>query len=80
MQRESVTQSILVAACLCLVCSTFVSSAAVLLRPAQQANKVRQMQKRRAPGGRTLRRRDADFGALQEGGYANRRFGYGPVC
>jgi Na+-transporting NADH:ubiquinone oxidoreductase subunit C len=45
MQRESVAQSVLVAACLCLVCSLLVSSAAVLLRPKQQANKQRQMQK-----------------------------------
>jgi Na+-transporting NADH:ubiquinone oxidoreductase subunit C len=45
MQRESVARSVLVAACLCLVCSLLVSSAAVLLRPKQEANKLRQMQK-----------------------------------
>lgn len=43
MQRESVGQSVLVAFCLCLVCSVLVSSAAVVLQPRQQANKVRQM-------------------------------------
>lgn len=44
MQRESVAQSILVATCLCIVCSVLVSTAAVKLRPLQQGNKVRQMQ------------------------------------
>ena len=45
MQRESVGQSLLVATCLCIVCSVLVSSAAVLLKPQQEANKLRQMQK-----------------------------------
>ena len=45
MQRESVLRSLLVATCLCIVCSVLVSSAAVLLKPLQQANKLRQMQK-----------------------------------
>ncbi len=44
MQRESVFQSFLVAACLCIVCSVLVSTAAVKLKPLQDANKLRQMQ------------------------------------
>jgi Na+-transporting NADH:ubiquinone oxidoreductase subunit C len=42
MQRDSVTNTFLVATGLCVVCSVLVSSAAVLLRPAQEANKVRE--------------------------------------
>jgi Na+-transporting NADH:ubiquinone oxidoreductase subunit C len=37
--KESVGNTIKVALLLCIVCSVFVSAAAVLLRPAQQANK-----------------------------------------
>ena len=44
MQRESVARSLLVATCLCVVCSVLVSSAAVLLKPVQEANKRRQME------------------------------------
>jgi len=43
MQRESVRQSLLVALAVCIVCSVLVSSAAVRLKPLQQANQVRQM-------------------------------------
>lgn len=44
MRRESFLQSLLVATCLCIVCSVLVSTAAVTLRPYQEANKKRQMQ------------------------------------
>ncbi len=44
MQRESVFRSLLVATCLCIVCSVLVSTAAVSLRPLQKANKLRLMQ------------------------------------
>ncbi len=43
MQRETVGRSLLVATCLCIVCSVFVSSAAVMLKPRQEANKQQQM-------------------------------------
>ena len=58
MQRESVTQSVLVATCLCLVCSTLVSSAAVLLRPAQTGQQSASDAEGRAAGGRAVRRRE----------------------
>lgn len=45
MQRESMARSLLVAFCLCVVCSVLVSSAAVLLRDRQERNKQLQMQK-----------------------------------
>lgn len=45
MQRESVSQSLLVATCLCIVCSVLVSSAAVLLKDRQEANKLKQIQR-----------------------------------
>ncbi len=46
MQRESVRSiRCWLPTCLCIVCSVLVSSAAVLLRPRQEANKLRQMQK-----------------------------------
>jgi Na+-transporting NADH:ubiquinone oxidoreductase subunit C len=45
MQRESMARSLLVALCLCVVCSVLVSSAAVSLRERQQTNRRRQMQK-----------------------------------
>lgn len=41
MPADSVSKTIFVAVALCLVASTIVSSAAVLLRPLQEANKVR---------------------------------------
>ncbi len=44
MQRESVGRSLLVATCLCIVCSVFVSSAAVMLKEKQDTNKRHQMQ------------------------------------
>lgn len=44
MQRESFLQSIIVATCLCIVCSVLVSTAAVVLKPLQKANKQRQLQ------------------------------------
>ncbi len=37
--NDSTSKTIIVALALCIVCSVFVSSAAVMLRPAQQANK-----------------------------------------
>lgn len=40
MSNESISKTFTVAAILCVVCAVFVSSAAVLLRPAQQANKL----------------------------------------
>lgn len=45
MQRDSVKQTFIVAACLCLVCSVLVSTAAVVLRPTQQKNKELDIQK-----------------------------------
>ena len=39
MQRDSFSRTILVATVLCVVCSVIVSSASVLLRPLQEANK-----------------------------------------
>ena len=45
MQTESPKQTMIVATCLCLVCSVLVSTAAVVLRPAQQAQKTRDIQK-----------------------------------
>jgi len=45
MQRESVLRSLMVATCLCIVCSVLVSSAAISLRPMQERNKLRQMQR-----------------------------------
>ncbi len=44
MQRESLGRSLLVATCLCIVCSVFVSSAAVVLKKRQDDNKLHQMQ------------------------------------
>ena len=41
MAKDTVKHTVLVALVLCLVCSIFVSAAAVLLRPAQQANAER---------------------------------------
>jgi Na+-transporting NADH:ubiquinone oxidoreductase subunit C len=43
MQRESVMRSLIVATCLCIVCSVLVSSAAVSLKPLQEKNKLEQM-------------------------------------
>ena len=40
MANESVTKTFVVALTLCIVCAVVVSSAAVLLRPAQEANKL----------------------------------------
>jgi Na+-transporting NADH:ubiquinone oxidoreductase subunit C len=40
MQRDSIANTFTVAACLCIVCSVVVSTAAVLLRPAQERNKL----------------------------------------
>ncbi|MBI1312170.1 Na(+)-translocating NADH-quinone reductase subunit C [bacterium] len=45
MQRDSNTQTMIVAACLCLVCSVLVSTAAVVLRPTQQENKTLDIQR-----------------------------------
>jgi Na+-transporting NADH:ubiquinone oxidoreductase subunit C len=45
MQRESVLNTFVVATCLCVVCSVIVSASAVFLRPAQEANKVREVRK-----------------------------------
>ncbi|MFT5325829.1 MAG: Na+-transporting NADH:ubiquinone oxidoreductase subunit C [Planctomycetaceae bacterium] len=45
MQTESPKQTMIVATCLCLVCSVLVSTAAVVLRPAQQIQKTRDIQK-----------------------------------
>ncbi|OHB80262.1 MAG: Na(+)-translocating NADH-quinone reductase subunit C [Planctomycetes bacterium RBG_16_64_10] len=45
MPRESFARTMVVATCLCVVCSVLVSSATVLLRPKQEANQKRQMQK-----------------------------------
>ena len=68
MQRESVLRSLLVATCLCIVCSVLVSSAAVVLKPLQEANKLRQMQKDVLIGGRTLSRRQSGLRAVRAGG------------
>ena len=43
--RDSTKRTFMVAASLCLVCSVLVSSAAVILRPAQQRNKQLDIQK-----------------------------------
>lgn len=40
MQRDSIANTFTVATCLCIVCSVVVSTAAVLLRPAQERNKA----------------------------------------
>jgi Na+-transporting NADH:ubiquinone oxidoreductase subunit C len=40
MQRDSIANTLGVALCLCIVCSVVVSTAAVVLRPAQERNKV----------------------------------------
>ena len=40
MANESVTKTFVVALTLCIVCAVVVSSAAVSLRPAQEANKL----------------------------------------
>lgn len=40
MSNESVSRTFIVATVLCVVCAVFVSSAAVMLRPAQKANKL----------------------------------------
>lgn len=45
MKTESPKQTMIVATCLCLVCSVLVSTAAVVLRPAQQEQKTRDIQK-----------------------------------
>jgi Na+-transporting NADH:ubiquinone oxidoreductase subunit C len=45
MQTESPKQTMIVATCLCLVCSVLVSTAAVVLRPAQQIQKTLDIQK-----------------------------------
>lgn len=45
MQTESPKQTIIVATCLCLVCSVLVSTAAVVLRPTQQIQKTLDIQK-----------------------------------
>ena len=45
MQTESNKQTLIVATCLCLVCSVMVSTAAVVLRPAQQIQKTLDIQK-----------------------------------
>ena len=45
MQTESPKQTMIVATCLCLVCSVLVSTAAVVLRPAQQIQKTQDIQK-----------------------------------
>lgn len=45
MKTESPKQTMIVATCLCLVCSVLVSTAAVVLRPAQQIQKTRDIQK-----------------------------------
>ena len=45
MQTESNKQTLIVATCLCLVCSVMVSTAAVVLRPAQQIQKLLDIQK-----------------------------------
>ena len=45
MQSESPKQTMIVAACLCLVCSVLVSTAAVVLRPAQQIQKTLDIQR-----------------------------------
>jgi Na+-transporting NADH:ubiquinone oxidoreductase subunit C len=42
MQRDSVQNTFVVATLLCVVCSVLVSTAAVFLRPLQQANKLRE--------------------------------------
>jgi Na+-transporting NADH:ubiquinone oxidoreductase subunit C len=40
MQRDSIANTFTVAICLCIVCSVVVSTAAVMLRPAQERNKL----------------------------------------
>jgi Na+-transporting NADH:ubiquinone oxidoreductase subunit C len=45
MERDSVKNTFLVATMLCVVCSVLVSSAAVMLRDAQEANKIRERKK-----------------------------------
>lgn len=45
MTAESPKQTMIVATCLCLVCSVLVSTAAVVLKPAQQEQKTRDIQK-----------------------------------
>ena len=40
MQRDSIANTFTVAVCLCIVCSVVVSTAAVMLRPAQERNKL----------------------------------------
>jgi Na+-transporting NADH:ubiquinone oxidoreductase subunit C len=45
MQTESPKQTMIVATCLCLVCSVLVSTAAVVLRPTQQIQKTLDIQK-----------------------------------
>jgi len=45
MQTESAKQTWIVATCLCLVCSVLVSTAAVVLRPAQQVQKTLDIQR-----------------------------------
>lgn len=45
MQTESPKQTFIVATCLCLVCSVLVSTAAVVLRPAQQDQKTLDIQR-----------------------------------
>ncbi len=40
MQRDSIANTFTVAICLCVVCSVMVSTAAVVLRPAQERNKL----------------------------------------
>ena len=45
MPSESPKQTMIVATCLCLVCSVLVSTAAVVLRPAQQIQKTLDIQR-----------------------------------
>lgn len=45
MSNDSISKTLIVALLLCLVCSIVVSSAAVILKPAQQANKLIDKQK-----------------------------------
>jgi Na+-transporting NADH:ubiquinone oxidoreductase subunit C len=42
MQRDSIANTFTVAICLCIVCSVVVSTAAVMLRPAQERNKLQE--------------------------------------
>jgi Na+-transporting NADH:ubiquinone oxidoreductase subunit C len=63
MQRDSIANTFTVAACLCIVCSVLVSTAAVVLRPAQERNKLNE-QKRNILQAAGLFRPDQDLAQL----------------